>query len=75
MLSAPTPTSAAIPTGGCGCPQCSASWEDEVSEASVWLDAGSQFEGLCSCGSYLVWEQRPRGIWTLASWLPPVGPV
>jgi hypothetical protein len=46
-----------------------------VSEASVWLDAGSQFEGLCSCGSYLVWEQRPRGIWTLASWLPPVGPV
>ena len=71
MLSAPTPPLVGTPTGACACPQCSASWVEEVTRASSWLGAGSQLEGLCDCGSYLVWEQRPRGSWTLASWVPP----
>lgn len=71
MLTAPTPHIARTPTGAHACPQCSASWDEEVTRAAGWLDAGSQLEGLCDCGSYLVWEQRPRGSWTLSSWLPP----
>ncbi len=71
MLSAPIPSTVGSPTGGSVCPQCSASWDDEVIRAAGWLDAGSQLEGICDCGSYLVWEQRPRGSWTLASWVPP----
>jgi hypothetical protein len=71
VLSAPIPPVVGTPTGPCACPHCFASWDEEVTRASSWLGAGSQLEGLCDCGSYLVWERRPRGSWTLASWVPP----
>jgi hypothetical protein len=71
VLSAPIPPVVGTPTGPCACPHCFASWDEEVTRASSWLGVGSQLEGLCDCGSYLVWERRPRGSWTLASWVPP----
>ena len=71
MLSIPTPSLTSTETGDRICPECAASWEDEVSRASAWLGAGSRLEGYCSCGAFLVWEHLRSGAWTLASWVGP----
>lgn len=72
MLSVPTPHVVGSATGSCACPQCSASWDDEVTQASAWLDVGARLEGVCECGSFLEWKHAPTGRWLLTSWVPPV---
>lgn len=67
MLSARTPSPALTTTSDRLCPECSASWEDEVCAAAAWLGPGSQLEGYCGCGSFLVWEHLRSGGWRLAT--------
>jgi hypothetical protein len=74
VLSAPTPPTTATATSPYRCPECDASWDDEVSRAAAWLDAGARLEGFCGCGSYLVWEHQPNGRWTLANSVAPMPP-
>lgn len=74
MLSLPTPAPMDIATGDRLCPECAASWEDEVSAASAWLGPGSRLEGYCGCGSFLVWEHLHSGGWRLADWVRPTPP-
>ena len=69
MLSAPTPSATITATSDRICPECDASWEDEVSAAAAWLGPGSQLEGYCGCGSFLVWEHLQSGGWRLANWV------
>jgi hypothetical protein len=74
VLSVPTPSPSVTATSDRLCPECSASWEDEVSTASAWLGPGSRLEGYCGCGSFLVWEHLHSGGWSLADWVRPSAP-
>ena len=65
------PQSGGVSVADRRCPECAASWDDEVSRASEWLGAGAHLEGFCACGSYLVWEHLHSGGWTLATWVAP----
>ena len=74
MLSVHTPSPVVVAVGDRLCPDCAASWEDEVAQASAWLGAGARLEGFCGCGSYLVWEHLHSGDWRLAGCAAPATP-